>query len=209
MRKFLIGAALGGLAVASLAVSGVAQMPTEAPGKADPSRVTAGTYTIDTNHTLVSFVINHLGFNDYFGLFGGITGKLALDPADAKHDHLSVDVAMSGLTTTNPKLNQHLSSPDFFDVAKFTTAHFESSDVHTGPKGAAIDGMLTLHGVTKPVTIMAKFTGAGTAPAMMGGKTTVGFEGETKIKRSDFGMGWGVPLVGDEVQLYITAAFEK
>ena len=72
---------------------------------------------------------------------------------------------------------------------------------------AKVTGNLTLNGVTKPVTLDVDFTGAG--PAMMTNKETIGFEAEATIKRSDFGLGFGVPLVGDEVELEITAAFEK
>ncbi len=73
---------------------------------------------------------------------------------------------------------------------------------------AKISGNLTLNGVTKPVTIDAEFTGAGNA-MMPPNKLTVGFEGEAKIKRSDFGIGFGIPMVSDEVELDITVAFEK
>lgn len=196
------------LALLALAAPSAAQapMPSEAPGKADPARVTSGDYTIDTGHTLVSFVVNHLGFNDYFGLVGGATGTLKLDVANHANDRLSVDIPVNALTI-NPAINEHLNSPAFFDVARFSRAHFESTAVQTDPRGAAIAGNLTLHGVTKPVTLFARFSGAGVNP--MTKAKTVGFEGEAKIKRSEFGVGAFVPLVGDEVTIYITAAFEK
>lgn len=192
---------------AALVSPALAQNTPQLPGAKDAARVTDGTYAVDTGQTLVQWQVNHFGFNDYFGLFGGATGSLTLNKADASKYKVSIDIPLSGLTTTNAKLNAHLSSPDFFDVAKFATAHFESTSVVTKGNRAEITGALTLHGVTKPVTLDAHFTGAGTNP--MSKKVTVGFQAKTTIKRSDFGMSAFVPLVSDEVDLKITAAFEK
>jgi polyisoprenoid-binding protein YceI len=190
-----------------LATPLLAQMPKEMPGKLDAKRVTAGSYAVDTDHTLVAWTVNHLGFNDYFGLFGGITGTMTLDPAKPGGTSVSIDIPMSGLTTTNPKLNGHLSSPDFLNVAQFATAKFVSTSVVAKGNAATINGNLTLHGVTKPVVMSARFTGAGNG--MVSKKPTVGFQATTAIKRSDFGMGAFVPFVSDRVDLKITAAFEK
>jgi len=197
------------IALTVLAVPGFTQFPKEAPGKLDAKRVTAGTYSVDTPHTLVSWAVDHMGFNDYFGLFGGATGSMTLDPAHPNATKLSIEVPISGLTTTNPKLNTHLSSPDFFDVGKFATAKFVSTMVMVKGTSAMIHGDLTLHGVTKPITLNAKFTGAGTSLPMAGSKATVGFRANGTIKRSDFGMGAFVPLVSDAVELKISVAFEK
>jgi polyisoprenoid-binding protein YceI len=199
------------IAAALIATPLLAQMPMpkEAPGKPDPKRVVAGAYTVDTPHTLVAWEVDHMGFNEYFGLFGGATGSLTLDPAHPAKDSVTIDVPISGLTTTNAKLNTHLSTPDFFDVAKYATAHFASTMIMVKGTTATIQGNLTLHGVTKPITLNAKFTGAGTSLPMAGSKATVGFEAKGVIKRSDFGMGAFVPMVSDAVELKISAAFEK
>ncbi len=203
MRKLLFALPL------LVAVPLMAQMPKEIPGKFDAKRVTGGTYAVDTNHTLVGWTVNHLGFNDYFGLFGGITGTLTLDPKKPNAASVSIDIPISGLTTTNAKLNEHLSGPDFFNVAQFSGAKFVSTMVMTKGSTAMIHGNLTLHGVTKPVVLNARFTGAGTGMSMAGGKETVGFQATTTIKRSEFGMGGFVPFVSDAVPLNITVAFEK
>ncbi len=203
MRKLFLALPL------MFAVPLTAQMPKDIPGKLDAKRVTGGTYTVDTNHTLIAWTVNHLGFNDYFGLFGGITGTMTLNPAKPNAATVSIDIPISGLTTTNTKLNEHLSSPDFFNVAKFSGAKFVSTMVMAKGNTAMIHGNLTLHGVTKPVVLNARFTGAGMGMAMAGGKETVGFQATTTIKRSDFGMGGFVPFVSDAVPLNITAAFEK
>jgi polyisoprenoid-binding protein YceI len=201
MRKLLFALPL--LAAVPL----LAQMPKEAPGKADPKRVTGGTYAVETSHTLVEWSVNHLGFNNYFGLFGGATGTLKLDPAKPNAASVTIDIPMSGLTTTNSKLNEHLNGKDFLDVATHTNAKFVSTMVMPKGNSAQIMGNLTLHGVTKPVTLNATFIGAG--PAMMSKKETVGFHATTTIKRSEFGIGAFIPMVSDAVELKITAAFEK
>ncbi len=182
-------------------------MPKEAPGKPNPKAVASGTYDVETSHTLVGWSVNHFGFNAYYGLFGGATGTMTLDAAKPANSKVSIEIPMSGLTTTNTKLNEHISGAEFFDIAKFPTAKFESTMVM--PKGttAQIMGNLTLHGVTKPVTLNVHFVGAGANPFTK--KDSVGFEGTTTIKRSAFGMGAFVPLVSDAVELKISAAFEK
>ena len=185
----------------------LAQMPTTPPGAMDVKRIAAGNYTVDPNHTQIVFTVNHLGFNSYWGVFGGATGTLTLDPAKPNAATVSIEIPMSGLVTTSAKLNEHLAKPDFFDAAKFPTATFKSTGVTVSGTTARIAGNLTLHGVTKPIVLDAKFTGAGTG--MMGGKGTVGFEATTTVKRSDFGVSGYVPLISDEVPLNITVAFEK
>ena len=185
----------------------IAQQPMPIPGTADASRVTAGTYTMDSAHTLIGWRVNHLGFNDYFGIFGNPTGTLTLDPANPAAAKLSVQVPISGLVVASDKLSEHLMSGDFFNAATHPTASFVSTGVTVDGEDAQISGDLTLNGVTKPVTISARFTGAGANP--MSKAETIGFEGKTVIKRSDFGISYGVPAASDEVALGITAAFEK
>lgn len=194
--------------VAALAVPVIAQMPTAPPGKPDVALVTAGTYKVETNHTQVSFGVDHLGFNPFYGTLSGATGTLALDPAKLAATSLQVSVPIASIQTTSAKLTEELNSADWFDAAKFPTATFKSTSVTpTGPISANIQGNLTLHGVTRPVTIEARFYGAGPNP--MSKATTVGFEGRAEIKRSEFGVKNGIPLVSDGVGLLITAAFEK
>ncbi|MFO1239447.1 MAG: YceI family protein, partial [Sphingomonadaceae bacterium] len=95
-----------------LAVPLMAQMPKEAPGKLDPSHVTAGTYAVEPTHTLIGWTINHFGFNDYFGVFGSPTGTLKLDPAKPNASSVSIDIPVGELFTANAKLTEHLKSAD-------------------------------------------------------------------------------------------------
>jgi polyisoprenoid-binding protein YceI len=202
VRKFLI------IIPFIIAVPLLAQNPPkEAPGKRDAKRVTAGTYLVEPTHTLVGWTVTHFGFNDYFGIIGSPTGTMTLDPAKLNAATLAIDIPIGEFTTANAKLTEHMKSPDFFDFAKFPTAKFVSTKVVAKGETALIQGNLTIKGVTKPVTLNAKFTGAGFNAYSK--KESVGFSATTSIKRSDWGMGYGIPLVSDNVDLRITVAFEK
>jgi polyisoprenoid-binding protein YceI len=131
---------------------------------------------------------------------------MTIDPKAPAKAKVAIDIPMSGITTTVKELDEHLKAADFFDAAKYPTARFESTSVRvTGPKTAKIAGNLTVKGVTKPVVLDTVFVGAGT----MMGKRTIGFDATTTVKRSDFGVSYGIPLVPDAVPLQISVAFEK
>lgn len=199
----------------ALAVPALSQPAMNKPGSPDPAAVTGGTYKADPGHTLVRWEVDHLGFTPYFGLFGDVTGTLTLDPKNPAASKVDVTIPVSKVTTANAGLTAHLlkpaasgGKPDFFGATP-VDARFVSTKVTPRGRAATIAGNLTLNGVTKPVTLDAQFYGAGKMPAQMGGKENVGFRATTSIKRSDFGVGYGVPLVSDEVKLDIVAAFEK
>jgi polyisoprenoid-binding protein YceI len=212
MRTFHVTLAAGLIAIGAVA-SVQAQM--SAPGKDDPAAVTAGTYTLDAGHTLVGWKVDHFGFNDYFGLFGSITGTLQLDPANVSAAKLDITIPVSKVTTASEGLTAHLlrdgkdaSTPaDFFGSAPADAKFVSTSVTGTSATEATIAGNLTLNGVTKPVSIKASFAGAGKNPFSQ--KETVGFHGTATIKRSEFNINYAVPMVADEVHLDITAAFEK
>ena len=187
--------------------------PPQLPGQMDSARVQAGTYKTDKGHSLIGFRYNHFGFNDYFGIFGDVDATLTIDPANlsaAKVDAtipINPTVASQGFHDHLLRGGQNGGKPDFFGPDP-APAHFVSTKVTpTGATTADIAGDLTLNGVTKPVTLKAEFTGAGNS--MMGNKLTLGFEGKGTIKRSEFGLATFVPMVGDEVELDLTMAFEK
>ena len=204
------------LAAAPLALPLAAQMPKEAPGKPDKSRVVAGTYKLDPSHALIGWKVDHLGFSDYFGVFGDSTGTLVLDPKNPAAAKVEVTIPVSKVLTASPGLNAHLlrpgkdgAKPDFFGPAP-ADAKFVSTRVTPGRDGmsAAITGNLTLNGQTRPVTIAARFKGAGLMP-MPGSRPTIGFQGKATILRSQWGVAAGIPLVSDKVELDISAPFEK
>ena len=191
-----------------------AQSAPQIPGAKDPSRVTAGTYAADASHSLIAFEVNHFGFNDYYGIFGDVAGTLTIDPANIAAAKVDVTIPVASVTTASKGLTEHLlragkdgAKPDFFGPAP-APARFVSTKVErTGDMTATITGDLTLNGVTKQVSFDAEFTGAGNNPFSK--KATIGFEAETEIKRSDFGVNYAIPFVSDEVELDISVAFEK
>jgi polyisoprenoid-binding protein YceI len=184
-----------------------AQVPAKAPVAAAAARVTAGTYKVDPAHTQVIWSVDHFGFSPLYGMFGEVTGTLQLDPARLQDAKLNIEIPMSGLTVTSPGFARHLATPDLFDTAKFPTARFVSTSIRPQGNRAVVTGDLTLHGVTKPVTLQTQLYGAGPNPRTQA--QTVGFTATTTIKRSEWGLGYGVPAVGDDTELRITAAFEK
>lgn len=199
---------LSAAAVLALAATPiVAQTPTAPPGAPIVARVTAGTYTVDAAHTQVLFTVNHLGFSEYTGQFTNPTGTLTLNPKNPAAAKVDITFAVDKMSTTVAALDEHLKKPEFFDTAKFPEARFVSTAVTVKGATATITGNLTLKGVTKPVVLRARFIGAGPAP-MGAHKTNVGFAATTTIKRSDFGISYGVPFVSDTVDLTINAAFE-
>lgn len=212
MTKTALAALLAASAIGAAGIA-TAQAP-QLPGAADAARVTGGTYTADQNHSLVGWRVDHFGFNDYFGLFGDVSGTLMLDPANPSTAKVDVTIPVNP-TVASAGLRDHLlragkdgKAPDFFGPDP-KPARFVSRTVTVGKDGmsAYILGDLTLNGRTAPVALQATFSGAGTNP--MNKKETVGFHARGMLKRSAFGIGYAIPMVSDEVELDITAAFEK
>lgn len=200
MKKLLAAASLAAVMIATPVLA-------QQPGAPDVSRIAAATYKVDANHTQAVWSVNHMGFSILYGMFGSMSGTLELDPAKPSAAKVAIEIPLSGLTTTSAGFTKHLSSKDFFDVEKFPAGKFVSTSVVVDGQKAKITGDLTLRGVTKPVVLDATLTGAGANP--MSKAQTVGFHATTKLKRSDFGLGYASPVVSDDVNLEITAAFEK
>jgi polyisoprenoid-binding protein YceI len=174
----------------------------------DLSKVEGGHFTLDKSHAKVVFAITHFGFSTYYGAFPDLDGTLDFDPKAPAKSKLDVTINVKGLATTNPKLDEHLNSPDFFDTAKFPTATFKTTKIEvTGATTGKITGDLTLHGVTKPVTLNASFHGGGSNP--MTKAYVVGFDAKAEVKRSEFGIDKYVPYVSDEVELLISGEFDR
>ena len=210
-QSLAVFALIGAATVPALAL----QEAPELPGTMDTSRVSGGTYATDPSHTLVAWTVNHFGFNDYFGAFGDVEGTLKLDPEAPENAKLDVTIPIASVAVVSSGLRDHLlrpgkdgGDPDFFG-AEPEAARFVSTSVDLGADGtsAEITGNLALNGVTRPVTIDARFTGAGAHPRSQ--VETVGFEASGTILRSEFGIGYAIPMVSDEVELKISAAFEK
>lgn len=213
MRKTILAVA-GAAAISTFAISG-AYADNHEGGEMDTSAITSGSYSTDPAHTLVVWGLDHLGFNDYFGIFGDITGTMQLDTETLSNSSVDVTIPIADVTVASEGLKDHLlragadgADPDFFGPEP-EPARFVSTAVHqTGDTTAHIVGDLTFNGVTNQVTINAELAGMGTNA--MSQKETVGFHGTTTITRSEWNLGWGIPFgLGDEVELDITVAFEK
>lgn len=204
MRHSLILAALISLPLAAVAAQ-TPQLPREAPGKPLPKRAVSGRYKVDPAHTQVLFRVNHLGFSEYTGQFTQPNGTLVLDAKRPSRSRVEVRFPIAAVKTTDPELDKHLQAADFFDAKRFPEGRFVSTMIQASGTRAMISGNLTLHGVTRPVVLNTRLVGAG--PGFPDGKPNIGFVAQTTVKRSDFGISSGIPLVSDQVDLTINAAF--
>lgn len=160
-------------------------------------------FELDPQHSYLIWHIDHLGFSSQSGKWY-VNGTLSLDKDKPETSKLNVTVKIAGLVTGIPELDKHLMSPLFFDAAKFSTATFDSDKVEVLSKTKAkVSGTLTLHGVSKPVTLDVTLNRHGKNP--ISNKDTVGFSASTTLKRSDFGIKTLLPELGDEVKIDIGA----
>jgi len=163
----------------------------------------AAKYSIDPTHTQVEFTYSHFGFSNITGRFDQVTGEFDLNTDNLAKSKISIEIPISSMSTGVAKLDTHLQTADFFDVAKYPTANFKSTMVHVvSAKELHVMGNLTIHGVTKPVTLNVTVNKIAEHPLRK--LPTAGFDAVTTIKRSDFGIGAYAPAVSDEVTLNIT-----
>jgi polyisoprenoid-binding protein YceI len=198
------------LAAAAIVLPACTQilMAAAPPPTHDPAKVPPGNYVIEPYHTQVLFSVNHFGFTNFYGNFSNVSGGLVLVAKKPAATTVNITVPVKSVSTTSAKLNEELVEPDWLDAARFPFMAFHSTAVKlTGKTTADVTGTLTLHGVTKPLTLHATFIGAGVN--ILDQHETVGFQLTGTLKRSDFGVSKYVPLVSDEIQLTIEAAFEK
>ncbi|MBK3801717.1 polyisoprenoid-binding protein [Azospirillum brasilense] len=165
-------------------------------------------YKLDPAHTAVVFIVDHLGFSKAVGSFNTVAGELSFDKDAADKSSLSVTIDTTSIDTNHAKRDEHLKSPDFFNVKEFPKLTFKSTKIEkTGDKTGKLHGDLTLLGVTKPVVLDVTFNKDGVSPASK--QETVGFSARGTIKRSDFGMKYGVPNIGDDIQIIIESEAVK
>jgi polyisoprenoid-binding protein YceI len=173
----------------------------------DSAKVEGGVFTVEPLHTRVLFGVSHFGFTTYFGEFSGVSGALDLDSKNPSASKLDIRIPVDGIGTTNAELNDELKGKKWFDSARYPNILFTATRVTmTGPEKADVVGDLTLHGTTKQVVLQTVFHGAGVNP--LNKHYTVGFDASAKIKRTEFGVSTYVPLISDDVDIIISAAFE-
>ncbi|MCD8526101.1 MAG: YceI family protein [Alphaproteobacteria bacterium] len=162
----------------------------------------AETYTVDPSHTNILMNVSHLGFSTMVLEALKPEGTITFDQAKPEEGKVEITMKAIDIDGDDEKFNTHLQSADFFNAEKFATITFKSTKVEvTGANTGKVTGDFTLLGVTKPVTLDVTFNKAGANPFSQ--KETVGFTASGSIKRSDFGMGYGLPMIGDEVALNI------
>lgn len=171
------------------------------------------TWQLDPAHTHAIFGVRHLVITTVKGEFGKTTGTLVLDEADVTRSKVEATIDVTTLNTREPKRDEHLRSPDFFDVAKHQTITFKSSKVEKAGEGKLkVTGDLTIRGVTKSVTLDV----AGPTKEIKDpwGNVKRGVSATGKINRKDFGLNWSKtieagPVVGDEVTIEIESELAK
>lgn len=160
------------------------------------------TYGVEPNHTYANFSYNHMGLSTQISKFSKTSGTIVYDKA-AKTGSVDVTIDMKSVDTGSNLFNNHIQAADFLDTEKFPTATFKSTKVvFEGEAPSAIEGNLTIKGVTKPVVLKVSHFANMAHPMMK--KDAIGANASTQIKRSDFGAGKYAPLVGDEVTITIS-----
>jgi len=198
------------LLAAGPAIAAIAPAPAPQPP--------AGTYVVDKAHTSVTFRVSHMGFSRYTARFGRVDGRLKFDPAapTAMAVQATIDPTSLELNTPPAGFHDQLMGKGWFEAAKFPAITFKSTKVQlAGPHAAKVTGDFTLHGVTRPVTLDVTYNGGYPANAMDPGGARVGFSAHGVLKRSAFGMGYGIPApgsnmgVGDDVEVMIETEFSQ
>ncbi len=208
------------LAVLALAACGAPQQqqtpapaaPTEAQVQSDAP---AGAYALDKAHGSLIVRLSHLGYSHFTARFTTWDAQLQFDPANPERSQINVTIDPRSIASDNPPAGfiDQMRGTEFLNAALFPNITFRSTRVErTGPNTANVTGDLTLHGVTKPVTLEARFNG-GYPGMQLDPNARIGLSARGTFKRSDFGMGFGIPApgttmgVGDDVEVIVETEF--
>jgi polyisoprenoid-binding protein YceI len=174
-----------------------------APLAAHMAAAQATGWTIDPNHSEVDFTVRHMSLTNVHGRFGKVTGSVQLDQSDLSKSSVQVTIDVSGVDTGVANRDNDLKGANFFNVAQFPTATFTSTSVSKNASGLAVTGNLTLHGITKPVTLEVEGP-EGPMPGM-GNKQHTGYSAMATIDRTAFDIGTKYPnaALSDEIKLTI------
>jgi polyisoprenoid-binding protein YceI len=158
----------------------------------------ASEWKIDPAHSGAQFRVKHLGITNVDGVLGPITGTIHVDDKDVTKSSVEVSIDVTQISTQNAKRDDHLKSPDFFDVAKFPTATFKSTKVEKMGQGKLkVSGDLTMHGITKPVTLAIEGPSAQVKDPW--GNTRMAVSATTKLNRKEWDLNWNKVLTGGEL----------
>ncbi len=191
--RFLSTLAAGAMALGALALS---------PAKAEQVE-----YALDKTHADVVFWVDHLGYSKTWGRFNALDGTLMLDQENPENSAVAIVIRAGTIDTNLKKRDEHLRSPDFFNVQEFPTITFTSTKVEpTGERTAMITGDFTMLGVTKTIGFEATVNKVAPFP-MDKSKEVVGISAETVIDRTEFGMGYGAGAIGTEIPIFLELEF--
>ena len=181
-------------------------MSTTATSTTTPGTGEWSVWHIDPSHSVAEFSVRHMMVTNAKGRFMGISGNIVDAREDPNYSSVKAAIDVTTLITGDPQRDEHLRSPDFFDIAKYPSITFESRKISGSRDKFTVTGDLTIHGVTREVRLDVTFNGTGTNPL---GKIVAGFTAETRINRKDFGLNWNMALeaggflVGDEAKIVI------
>lgn len=161
----------------------------------------ADTFVVDPVHSSITFVTSHAGISYIHGRFNDYSGKFVIDKDDPARSSFTLSIKVDSVDTNNQKRDEHLRAPDYFNAKQFPTLNFQSTKVRKTESGYEVAGDLTIHGVTKPVTLNLK--GGDKLVEFPKGTQRIGVQTAPSINRSDYDMKAGLPNLGDEVQIYI------
>lgn len=162
----------------------------------------AAVYDLEKPHTQILFKVNHLGFSNSTGRFTDFDGVVDFDPEDWGSASVNVVIQAASIEMNDEKWNAHLKNEDFFDVAKHQQITFKSTQMTRVNKDyGKLEGVLTMLGVAKPVELEVKLNKVGMHPFKK--QAWAGFSASTVIKRSDWGIKYGIPMVGNDVEISI------
>ncbi len=168
---------------------------------ANPAETQA--FNVDSVHSSVVFRIKHFDVSYFYGRFNRVTGKVEFDAEDPVNSSFLIEIKADSVDTNSGQRDRHLKSPDFFNAREFSSIIFKSTRVsRRGDNRLEVGGDLTMHGVTRPLSLSLDYVG----PKDARGKSLMGFETTFTIKRSDFGMNTYIAAkaLGDEVKLFVS-----
>lgn len=164
--------------------------------------VAAQTYQIDPVHTSLVFRVKHMNTAYVYGMFRDVKGSVIVNEANPAQSSISIEVDANSVYTANEQRDNHLRSPDFFNTRQFPTIRFASTEVRkVNATTGQVKGNLTIRGVTRPITANVVLTGRGKNQQ---GRDIIGFETTFTIRRSEFGIRYGLPGLGDEVRIILS-----
>ncbi len=162
----------------------------------------AQTYQVDPVHTSLVFRVKHMNTAYVYGMFRDVKGTVVVDEANPARSSINIEVDANSVFTANQQRDDHLRSPDFFNARQFPTITFRSTEVRrVNANTVQVRGNLTMRGVTRPVTANVQMTGKGKNSQ---GRDIIGFETTFTIRRSEFGIRYGLPGLGDEVRVTLS-----